>query len=296
MTTILMIGATGHVGRPVAERLRVEGRRVRLLVRDVARARALLGEGFELVHGSIDEPRAVAAAISGVDGVHVSVTGGTVGEMMAAEAAGMKVVATEAARVGVGLVSYVSGNLVRAEYGPKLPEHRAKIIAEDALKASGVPYIIFRPTYFMENLTRHVRGRWAVIIGHPRPLHMVAATDFGSMVSRAYDTPAVHNQELIVYGPEPLTLQQALETYRNLVRPELRCITVPVAAMAVANRLVMRGSLTGPIQLMRLLERIGEQGDPIPCREHLGAATTTLSQWCAAIRTTDRAEAGERAA
>jgi uncharacterized protein YbjT (DUF2867 family) len=296
MTTILVIGATGHVGRPVAERLRVDGRRVRLLVRDVNRARRLLGNGFDLVRGSIDEPGAVTAAMSGIDGVHVSVTGGTVAEMMATEAIGMKVVAAEAARAGIGLVSYVSGNLVREEYGPKLPEHRAKIIAEDALMASGVPFVIFRPTYFMENLTRHIQGGRAITIGHPQPLHMVAAADFGSMVSRAFDTPAAHHQELVVHGPEPLTIQQALACYRDLVRPELRCTTVPVPVMAAANRLFLRGSLTGPIQLMRLLERIGERGDPAPCRRLLGTATTTLRQWCASVATAERADVKERAA
>jgi len=291
MTTILVVGGTGHVGRPVAERLRADGRQVRLLVRDAARARSMLGDGFELFSGSIEDATAVAAAMRGVDGVHVSVTGGTVAEMMAAEAVGMATVAAEAARARVGLVTYVSGNLAREDYGPKLPEHRAKIIAEDALKASGVPYVIFRPTYFMENLTRHISGRRAITIGHPRPLHMVAAADFGSMVSRAYDTPAVHNQELVVHGPEPLTIQQALACYRDVARPELRCTTVPVWAMAAANHLVLRGSLTGPIQLMRLLERIGECGDPTPCRQHLGAATTTLSEWCESISTTHRVDA-----
>ena len=291
MTTILVIGATGHVGRPVAERLRADGHPVRLLVRDVVRARRLLGDGFDLVQGSINERGAVAAGLSRVDGVHVSVTGQTVADMMAAEADGMKIVASEAARAGVGLVTYVSGNLVRAEYGPKLPEHRAKMIAEDALKARGVPYVIFRPTYFMENLTRHIQGRRAITIGHPRPLHMVAAADFGSMVSRAYDTPAVHNHELVVYGPEPLTIQQALTCYRDLVRPELRCGTVPVWAMAVANRLFLHGALTGPIQLMKLLERIGERGDPTLCRQHLGAAIMTLPQWCESVRTAHQIDA-----
>lgn len=296
MTVILVIGATGHVGRPVAEQLRADGRRVRLLVRDLSRAKRFFDGGFDLVRGSIDEPGAVAAAMEGVDGVHVSVTGGTVAEMMAAEATGMMVVAEQAARAGVSLVSYVSGNLVREEYGPKLPEHQAKIIAEDALKASGVPYLIFRPTYFMENLTRHVQGRRAITIGHPPPLHMVAAADFGSMVSRAFSTPAVHNSELVVHGPEPLTIQQALACYRDLVRPELRCTTVPVPVMAAANRLFLRGSLTGPIQLMKLLERIGERGDPAPCHRLLGTATTTLPQWCASIATGAGDDAEGRAA
>lgn len=296
MTKILVIGATGHVGRPVAERLLADGLEVRLLVRDLTRARRLFRDGFDLVPGSIEDTAAVASAMRGMDGVHVSVTGGTVAEMMTAEADGMTVVAAEAARAGLALVSYVSGNLVREEYGPKLPEHRAKIIAEDALKASGVPYVIFRPTYFMENLTRHIQGKRAITIGHPQPLHMVAATDFGSMVSRAFDTSAVRNRELVVHGPERLTIQQALACYRDLVRPELRCTTLPVPVMAVANRLLLRGSLTGPIQLMRLLERIGERGDPTPCQQLLGKATTTLRQWCASFATAERADVRQRAA
>jgi hypothetical protein len=125
---------------------------------------------------------------------------------------------------------------------------------------------------------------------------MVAAADFGSMISRAFDTPAVHNRELVVHGPEPLTIQQALACYRNLLRLELRCATVPVPVMAMANRLLLRGSLTGPIQLTRLLERIGERGDPTPCRQLLGTATTTLRQWCASIATAEQANAKERAA
>jgi hypothetical protein len=99
------------------------------------------------------------------------------------------------------------------------------------------------------------------------------------------------------YGPKlPEHRAKALACYRDMVRPELRCTTVPVSAMAVANRLFLRGSLTGPIQLMRLLERIGERGDPAPCRRHLGTATTTLQQWCVSIPTAQRADAGDRAA
>ena len=50
--------------------------------------------------------------------------------------------------------------------------------------------------------------------------------------------------------------------------------------MAAVNRLLMDGKLTGPLQLMRLLERIGERGDPTIAQRELGAATTTVQQWC----------------
>jgi nucleoside-diphosphate-sugar epimerase len=47
MGRILVIGATGLIGLPVARRLLADGHQVRLLVRDTGRARQRLGEGFE---------------------------------------------------------------------------------------------------------------------------------------------------------------------------------------------------------------------------------------------------------
>jgi uncharacterized protein YbjT (DUF2867 family) len=283
MTAVMVIGATGHVGRPVAQRLLADGHRVRALVRDCARARALLGDGFDYVEGGIGDRAAIDRALEGCDVVHLSVAGSTTADMAAVESLGTATVAAAAAARDVRLITYVSGNLVHESYGPKIAEHQAKIAAEDALRKSGVPYVIFRPTYFMENLPRHVQGRLALTIGRPKPLHMVAASDFGAMVSRAYDIPDVANRELAVFGPEPLTIQEALRTYRDLVRPELRCLTVPLPVMAVANRLFMGGQLTGTLQLMQLLERLGERGDPAVTQQLLGAPPTTLRDWCQSV-------------
>jgi len=280
MGTVLVVGATGHVGRPVARRLLGDGHSVRVLVRDEGRAREVLGDGFHYIPGLVQHRKAVARAVEGCDAAHISIAGTSPADMMAVEAVGTATVATAAAAAGVGLLTYVSGNLVRQEYGPKLPEHRAKMAAEDALHACGVPYVIFRPTYFMENLPRHVQGRLALTIGRPRPLHMVAADDFAAMVSRACNVTGIANQELVIYGPEPLTIQEALRLYRDIVRPELRCVTVPIPVMAAANRLLMGGTLTGPLQLMRLLERVGERGDPTIAQRQLGTPTTTVRQWC----------------
>ena len=280
MSTVLVVGSTGHVGRPVARRLLADGHCVRVLVRDEGRAHEILGDGFHYVPGAIQDREAVARAVEGCDAVHISVAGTSPGDMVAVEAVGTATVATAAATARVGLLTYVSGNLVRQEYGPKIPEHRAKMAAEDAVRACGVPYVIFRPTYFMENLPRHVQGRLALTIGRPRPLHMVAADDFAVMVSRAFNATGIANQELVIYGPEPLTIQEALRLYRDIVRPELRCLTVPIPLMAAANRVLMGGKLTGPLQLMRLLERLGERGDPTIAQRQLGTPTTTVQQWC----------------
>ena len=50
--------------------------------------------------------------------------------------------------------------------------------------------------------------------------------------------------------------------------------------MALIDRLVMRQRLRRTLQLMALMERVGERGDPAETNQLLGAPTTTVRQWC----------------
>jgi nucleoside-diphosphate-sugar epimerase len=63
----LVTGATGMVGRHIADRLLADGWSVRALVRDPARARALAEAGVELVPGDVLDEAAFAAAASRCD-------------------------------------------------------------------------------------------------------------------------------------------------------------------------------------------------------------------------------------
>jgi uncharacterized protein YbjT (DUF2867 family) len=123
---------------------------------------------------------------------------------------------------------------------------------------------------------------------------MVAASDFGAMVSRAYEVPEAANQDLVVYGPEAMTIQQALRIYRDIVRPDLRCLTIPIPVMGAADRLFMRGKLTATLQLMRLLERFGERGDPSMAQRLLGTPSTTVREWCQSVRLADPTSGSRR--
>lgn len=65
MTRVLITGATGTVGHPIAARLSAAGHDVRALVRDPARAAPLLPDGVEPVVGDVTDASAVRAAIDG---------------------------------------------------------------------------------------------------------------------------------------------------------------------------------------------------------------------------------------
>jgi uncharacterized protein YbjT (DUF2867 family) len=117
--------------------------------------------------------------------------------------------------------------------------------------------------------------------GTPR-LTRVCAEDFAVQVSHAFATPAAANREFYIHGPEQLTLHQALDTYRRIVAPDKRLVTIPLPVMAAIDRFFMGGKLAPNLQIMRLLAHIGERGDPSTATNVLGAPPTTVEAWCRA--------------
>ncbi len=66
---VLITGATGTVGHPLARLLAERGDRVRALVRDPARAAAVLPPGVEPFAGDLTDPASVRAAVAGCESV-----------------------------------------------------------------------------------------------------------------------------------------------------------------------------------------------------------------------------------
>jgi NADH dehydrogenase len=288
--TILVVGGAGMLGEQVARQLLRDGFEVRLLARDVERARTLLGSGFEYFAGDVDDSGAIDRALEGCTGVHISLRGGSdPDELERVEHWGTARVADLAARQGVSRLTYLSGMLVAED--AQIPGDRAKYRAEQAIHQSGVPYTIFKPTYFMETLPRHIQGNLAIVLGRqPHPLHMVAAGDFARMVSRSFQISEAANRYFFVHGPEAVAIPDALRLYCSLVEPDKWVVSVPLQLMSVVDAHFMRRQLRSTIQLMRVMQRVGERGDPSEANEVLGAPTTSLRRWCEQHRARDFAE------
>jgi NADH dehydrogenase len=159
-----------------------------------------------------------------------------------------------------------------------------KLAAEEAIRACGVPYTIFCPTWPMEQLPRFARGGQPMLIGNqPVPFHWFAAGDMARMVSAAYQMEAAANKRLYVYGPEAMTMLEALERYCRAFHPEVESVPVmPIEAAqasAEATGNQMLGFFAG---LMAYFEKAGEPGDPSEANQLLGGPETSLDAWMAA--------------
>jgi uncharacterized protein YbjT (DUF2867 family) len=281
-STILVIGATGTVGAPVARQLREDGYQVRLLVRDQARAAAQFGSDFEYIQGSVEEQETLKQALSRCTGVHISLQAGSnPADIERVEHLGTLRVIELAAQQPLAHLTYVSGMFVGAEVGSAVLDDHAKSSVEQALQQSGISFTIFKPTYFMDTLPQQLRGKRAMMLGkQPHPLHLVAASDFGRMVSRAFQVPEATNKIFYIQGPEALTLAEALHLYCTMLEPEKQVTTMPLWLMSVVDTLFLGRTMRRTLQIMQILQRYGEFGDPSEANRLLGAPTTTLQAWC----------------
>jgi uncharacterized protein YbjT (DUF2867 family) len=144
---VLVVGATGSVGRHVVAEAVRQGYETRALVRDVARA-GRLDPGATAVVGQLTRPETLADAVAGIDAV-VFTQGSSYGDATAAEAVDYGAVkniltALGGRRVRIALMTSIG---VTKRGGT----HDWKRRGERFVRASGNAYTIVRPGWFDYN-------------------------------------------------------------------------------------------------------------------------------------------------
>jgi uncharacterized protein YbjT (DUF2867 family) len=271
--TIVVIGGTGLLGLPVARCLKEAGFGVRILTRDRQKAAKLFDGSFEIITGNPMDANCLEEALRGCYGVHINLP--TEAEQPVAET-----VAKVAARLGVERLTYISGATV-AEENRWFPLVNRKFLAEQAIRASGVSYTIFCPTWFMEILPQFVvKGRASVLGKQPCPYHWIAAEDYARMVAAAFGPDATANQRLVVHGPEAIRMDEALRRYCAAIHPDIKQVsTMPIWLVKLLAILMRDKDLKAAGELMAYFDKVGEGHHPASLNNMLPAPTTTLGKW-----------------
>jgi len=147
MSVVLVVGATGSVGRQVVAEAVRQGHETRALVRDAARA-GRLDPGARVIVGQLTRPETLADAVAGIDAV-VFTQGSSYGDAAAAEAVDYGAVKN--------VLEALGGRSVRIALMTSIGvtkrggSHDWKRRGERLVRASGNPYTIVRPGWFDYN-------------------------------------------------------------------------------------------------------------------------------------------------
>lgn len=214
---ILVTGATGNVGRIVAELLNRSGAEVRALTRDPGRAK--LPPGVETAQGDLTDPVSLRAAFSGIDAMFLMLPARTDPGPIA-----------EAARSsGVRYITMV-GSLT-AQTHPDSPVGRGTLHGERILRDSGLGWTALRAWEFASNTLAwalSIREAGVVEVLHAgRPSPVIDPADIGSVAATVLSRASSGKHDGRVYpltGPENLTVGDKVRAIGMAIGRELTLV------------------------------------------------------------------------
>lgn len=257
---ILVVGATGVLGRSVVRRLRDQGYAVRAMSRTPARADDLETLGAEIVAGDLVDAPSLARACQGVSHVLAaahSLLGRGRYASKHVDAAGHRALIDAAKAAGVQRFVYASA-LGASDRHP-VDFFRTKYQIEGYLRASGLPYVILRPSAFMEQHVHEFNGKGllqngrAQLVGAGTKLrNFVAADDIAQFAVIALTSEPIPGPLLEIGGPGNFSNNEVAALYARLAGIEPRITHLP-AGVARTLSWVAAPLHPGVARLLKLL-------------------------------------------
>jgi uncharacterized protein YbjT (DUF2867 family) len=286
---ILIVGATGVLGREVARQLLAGGHQVRALVRNPEKARDLQEQGAEVVQGNLTDPASLARACQNVDAVFTAVhavlgRGNNTSERV--DDLGHRSVIDAAKRARVKHFVYTS--IIKAGPDHPIDLYRTKYKIEEYLKASGLSYTILRPAAFMEQHVHEFLGKSILLTGKTfvlgrgnNPTNFVAGHDVARVAVLALTDPRAKNKTITVGGLENMTRNQVAELYGRVSGRIPKVRHVPPAMLQVMSK-VLKPIHPGLSRFMRfclVVDQSDETFDPTGFLQEYPITLTRLEEF-----------------
>lgn len=226
--TILVTGAAGHLGRLVIDHLldsqNITPARIIAGTRDPAKIADLAARGVVVRKVDFNDADALPTAFSGVGTLLIISTD-------ALDGAGTrlkqhKTAVAAAIKANVGAIAYTSLPNPETSDVSFAPDHLG---TENAIKASGLPYTIFRNNWYQENLFMALppalaSGQWYSSAGDGKIPH-IARDDIAAAIAAGLAQPA-SNKIYTLTGATALTTREVAERVAKVTGKPLAVIDV----------------------------------------------------------------------
>jgi uncharacterized protein YbjT (DUF2867 family) len=271
--TILVTGATGKQGGALIDALAGKGFRRRAMTRhpDGKAAQRLRAAGVDVVAGDLDDDASLERALAGAWGVFA------VQNTWEAGVAGEEEQGKRLARVAkdAGVQHFVYASVGSADRHTGIPHFDNKARVEDTVRSLKFPsYAIYRPVFFMENLTSPMFLNGDTLVSAIDPatvLQMIAVADIGKYAARLFiDAERLNGRELDIAGDARTMPETAAVLGRAFGRP-ISYVQIPLED-------VRRNSADFALML-DWFNRVGYDVDIEGTAREFGITPTRLDQW-----------------
>ena len=242
-TPTLVLGGTGHYGRNIVASLTDKGQPVRVLSRNAANARRVLGDGVEIVQGDITSGESVIEALKGVWGVVVSVSAFSpklIQRLGLVERDAVLTVLDEAQKAGVSRVVYISvydiDNDLLARLNLDLETAKIKGEIEATLARSDLNWTVLGAPPSMEMFFAMIRGDTMMVPGGgPPALPTVSSVDVGEIAAQTVLRDDLHGKRIRMVGPEAISFPEAAKRISAATGKSIGFRKIPLLPLKIAS-------------------------------------------------------------
>lgn len=281
---ILLVGATGKLGRLIAQQLIERGESVRVLVRQDPAEIFGKSPKVEVVYGDLKDPESLRRACAGVGAVITTANATARGgedTIESVDLRGTRNLIDAATQNHVRRFIYVSS--LGADTNSAMPLLRAKGESERHLADSGMVWTSIQPNVYIDVLLMAVVGGPALsgnpvtLVGSGERRHsFVAMSDVAAYCLAALNHPAAENQTLMVGGPRPLSWRDAVSTFEQHLGHRIEIRAVPVGE-------TVPGMPDFIVQLLTALEAYESPMDMTDMAATYGIEGTSLTDFISTI-------------
>lgn len=243
---ILIVGATGVLGREVTRKLVAAGQPVRAATRTPQSARDLAQLGVDVMMADLTDANSLARACDGAHAVLASahaLMGTGRYASRAVDDAGHRALIDAAWSAGVARFVYVSARGATPDH--PVDFFRTKAAIEAYLRDSGRDYTILRPSPIMEWHVHRLLGKSimetgkTVVFGAGRtPTNFIAAADLAQYAIAALTEPSLVRRTLELGGPDNVTKRDVIAKYEHHANRSANVTYVPLALMRAMSPLL----------------------------------------------------------
>lgn len=215
--TVLVLGASGTIGKQVVKELEGKSVHVRITSRKQEMVEQLCSEGKDCVFLDLDDPKTFALALAGVDSVFL-LTGYTVAMLTQS-----KTLVDAAKKAGVSHIVHVG---VFAEWDTTDAHFAWHQMIEKYIEASGISWTHLHPNMFMEALTSAYLPKNLTFTTYweDRRVGYVASSDIAAVAAKVLvDGPQRHAGKDYWLSVESHSGKEIAQLMSEVTGLEIRC-------------------------------------------------------------------------
>ncbi|WP_233840146.1 NmrA family NAD(P)-binding protein [Dyella sp. 2HG41-7] len=282
----LVMGITGKVGGATATHLLAQGKKVRALVRDRAKAASWADQGAELVEGDWNDAASIKRALTGVDGAFVMLPPIWAPSPDFREAKGVIANYVEAL-THVSVPRVVALSSMGANRASGMGLITALSLMEQSFRDLNLPIAYVRAGGFFENFLYGLhagQGGTLPVFYNPtdRKSTMVATDDIGAEIATLLSGPAWDGHRTIELG-SMVSADDVAAQLSEVMKLDVKAVAIPRAGWPGAfEQFGVPSGLSGPAETMYDAVNAGAMDIGVEDTEHVSGATSARDVFAAA--------------